>query len=92
MEGCQPTGYAGMRSRLVSGHRFAGTADEFVEVAADLLCQQADVARWLADGRASTLANRPESHFPVAVVAGHGLFAVATVLLVLLTVLGVAGS
>jgi manganese efflux pump family protein len=50
------------------------------------------LARWLADGRATTLANRPESHFPVAVVAGHGLFAVATVLLVLLTVLGVGGG
>jgi hypothetical protein len=30
-----------------------------------------------------------EKHFPVAVVAGHGLFAVVTVVLVLLTALGV---
>lgn len=30
-----------------------------------------------------------ESNFPLAVVVGHGLFAVATVVLVLLTVLGV---
>ena len=50
------------------------------------------LARWLSDGRAATVANRPESHFPVAVVAGHGLFAVATVLLVSLTVLGVGGG
>jgi hypothetical protein len=33
-----------------------------------------------------------EKHFPVAVVAGHGLFAVVTVVLVLLTALGVGGS
>lgn len=32
---------------------------------------------------------RPESHFPVPVVVGHGLFAVATVVLVLLTALKV---
>jgi hypothetical protein len=54
------------------------------------------LARWLSAGdhRRShhTGAARPESHFPVAVVAGHGLFAVATVLLVLLTALGVGGS
>ncbi|MFF0864684.1 hypothetical protein ACFYUV_23205 [Nonomuraea sp. NPDC003560] len=31
-------------------------------------------------------------HFLVAVVAGHGLFAVVTVVLVLLTALGVGGS
>jgi uncharacterized membrane protein YqaE (UPF0057 family) len=31
-------------------------------------------------------------HFPVAVVAGHGLFAAATLILVLLTALGVGGS
>ncbi|HET6985491.1 MAG TPA: hypothetical protein VFI00_02710 [Kribbella sp.] len=33
-----------------------------------------------------------ERHFPVAVVGGHGLFAVATVVLVLLTALEVGGS
>ncbi|TQC41320.1 hypothetical protein EEB14_55615 [Rhodococcus sp. WS4] len=33
-----------------------------------------------------------EKHFPVVVVAGHGLFAVVTVVLVLLTALGVGGS
>ncbi|MDT2007897.1 hypothetical protein FXW78_33035 [Rhodococcus opacus] len=33
-----------------------------------------------------------EQHFPVVVVAGHGLFAVVTVVLVLLTALGVGGS
>ncbi|MET4611116.1 hypothetical protein ABIC28_002097 [Rhodococcus sp. PvR044] len=31
----------------------------------------------------------PETHFPVAAVAGHGTFAVVTVVLVLLTALGV---
>jgi hypothetical protein len=33
-----------------------------------------------------------EQHFPVMVVGGHGLLAVATVVLVLLTALGVGGS
>lgn len=33
-----------------------------------------------------------EKHFPVAVVAAHGVFAVATVVLVLLTALGTGGS
>jgi hypothetical protein len=33
-----------------------------------------------------------EQHFPVAVVALHGLLAVTTVVLVLLTALGVGGS
>jgi hypothetical protein len=33
-----------------------------------------------------------ERHFPVAVVGGHGLFAVTTVILVLLTALEVGGS
>jgi hypothetical protein len=33
-----------------------------------------------------------ERHFPVAVVLAHGLFAVATLVLVLLTALGVGGS
>ena len=34
----------------------------------------------------------PERHFPVTVVIGHGIFAAATVVLVLLTTLGVGGS
>jgi manganese efflux pump family protein len=34
----------------------------------------------------------PEQQFPVPVVAGHGLLAVTTVVLVLLTALGVGGS
>jgi hypothetical protein len=34
----------------------------------------------------------PERHFPVPVVAGHGLLAVVTVVLVLLTALGVGGE
>ena len=34
----------------------------------------------------------PERHFPVAVVIGHGLFAVATLTLVLLTALNEVGS
>lgn len=34
----------------------------------------------------------PEQHFPVPVVALHGVLAVTTVLLVLLTALGVGGS
>lgn len=34
----------------------------------------------------------PERHFPLAVVIGHGVFAVTTVVLVLLTTLGVGGT
>jgi hypothetical protein len=34
----------------------------------------------------------PERHFPLPVVIGHGLFAITTVVLVLLTVIGLGGS
>jgi hypothetical protein len=34
----------------------------------------------------------PERHFPLSVVIGHGVFAVVTVVLVVLTTLGVGGS
>ncbi|MEV1201713.1 hypothetical protein [Microbispora rosea] len=53
-------------------------------------------ARWIPAYRARTAvagtAGPPERHFPVAVVAGHGLLAVVTVVLVLLTALGVNGG
>ncbi|WP_067808945.1 hypothetical protein [Nocardia beijingensis] len=47
--------------------------------------------RWIPiyQGRATGTAEPPERHFPVAVVAGHGVFAVTTVVLVFLTALGV---
>lgn len=59
--------------------------------------------RWLPTYRATTTVgaggDRPtgagdpaEKHFPVVVVAAHGVFAVVTVVLVLLTALGVGGS
>ncbi|MGV9678736.1 hypothetical protein ACWDSJ_25930 [Nocardia sp. NPDC003482] len=51
--------------------------------------------RWLPvyQGRATATDPQPaERHFPVAVVAAHGVFAVATVVLVLLTALGVGES
>jgi len=41
---------------------------------------------------APALASPPERNFPVAVVVCHGVFAVATVILVLLTTLGVFSS
>jgi hypothetical protein len=47
--------------------------------------------RWRTTGRTAGDAV-PESHLPLPVVAGHGLFAVTTVVLVLLTALGVGGS
>ncbi|HET6741338.1 MAG TPA: hypothetical protein VFH76_20475 [Kribbella sp.] len=53
------------------------------------------LARWLPTyrSRAAATAEVPaERHFPVAVVGGHGLFAVVTVVLVLLTALGVGES
>ncbi|MFI6040812.1 hypothetical protein ACIA8C_04205 [Nocardia sp. NPDC051321] len=51
--------------------------------------------RWLPVYRARTAtesAEPAERHFPVAIVAGHGVLAVATVVLVLLTALGVGGN
>ena len=53
------------------------------------------LARWIPIYRArkATAASAPpERSFPLAVVGAHGLFAVATVILVLLTNLGVGGS
>jgi hypothetical protein len=46
------------------------------------------LARWIPARRASTA----ESRFPVPVVAAHGLFAAATLVLTLLVALGVGGS
>ncbi len=46
------------------------------------------LARWVPARRTGTA----ESRFPVPVVAGHGLFAAATLVLVLLTALKVGGS
>ncbi|WP_030241345.1 hypothetical protein [Streptomyces sp. NRRL S-350] len=57
--------------------------------------------RWIPVHRARTapaaagaaVADAPaERHFPIAVVLGHGLFAVVTVVLLLLTALGIGGS
>jgi hypothetical protein len=42
--------------------------------------------------RPGELAVPPERHFPVSVVIAHGIFAVTTVLLVVLTILGVGAS
>lgn len=58
------------------------------------------LARWIPVYRARSAApaaagapSEPaERYFPVPVVAGHGLFAVITVVLVLLTALGIGGS
>lgn len=43
-------------------------------------------------GAGSGITVPPERHFPLPVVIGHGLFATATLVLVLLTALGVGGS
>ena len=42
--------------------------------------------------RAGSAERAPEQHFPVPVVIAHGLLAVTTLILVLLTALGVGGS
>jgi hypothetical protein len=42
--------------------------------------------------RPGELAVPPERHFPVSVVIGHGLFATATIVIVVLSLLGVGGS
>jgi hypothetical protein len=52
--------------------------------------------RWIGAGdhrrSAASGSSRPESHFPFPVVIAHGLFAVTTVVLVLLSALEVGGS
>jgi hypothetical protein len=45
-------------------------------------------ARWLPARRSGAA----ESHFPVPIVAGHGLFAATTLVLVLLAALGAGGN
>ncbi|MFD0363106.1 hypothetical protein ACFQZZ_16805 [Nocardia sp. GCM10030253] len=53
------------------------------------------LARWIPVYRARVAAGQQEAaegHFPVVIVGGHGVFAVTTVVLVLLTALGVGGS
>lgn len=45
-----------------------------------------------AVGAPARVAVPPERHFPVPVVVGHGIFAITTFVLVLLTALGVGGS
>ena len=45
-----------------------------------------------ADDAHTPAAVPPERHFPLPVVIGHGIFAVTTVVLVLLTALGVVGG
>lgn len=47
-------------------------------------------ARWLGQRRRP--AETAERHFPVGVVAGHGLLAAATLVLVLLVAIGIGGS
>jgi hypothetical protein len=44
------------------------------------------------DWRPGELAVPPERHFPLTVVIAHGIFAIVTIVLVLLTVLGVGSS
>lgn len=51
--------------------------------------------RWLPVYRAHATNETeapPERHFPIAIVGGHGVLAVGTVVLVLLTALGIGGS
>ena len=54
------------------------------------------LARWVQAGDhrrdATAGAARPESAFPLPIVVAHGLFAVTTVVLVLLTALGIGES
>ncbi len=46
----------------------------------------------LGAGARAQIAVPPERHFPVSVVIGHGVLAMTTATLVLLTILGVGGS
>ncbi|MBM7369053.1 hypothetical protein [Gordonia hydrophobica] len=50
------------------------------------------VARWLPSvSRDAGENNPPEKSFPLAVVAAHGVFAVATIVTVVLTAVGIGG-
>jgi hypothetical protein len=53
--------------------------------------RDSEAAMPMSQGSAA-LAVPPERHFPVSVVIGHGIFATATIILVVLTILGVGGS
>jgi hypothetical protein len=50
------------------------------------------LATWLAQRRGAAKADAPEQRFPVPVVGLHGVLAAATLVLVLLTAVGVGGS
>jgi hypothetical protein len=52
----------------------------------------ADSVNAAAALRSADFSVPPERHFPLSVVIAHGLFAITTIVLVVLTVLGVAGS
>ncbi|MFH7341156.1 hypothetical protein [Streptomyces sp. KHY 26] len=62
----------------------------WIPVYRDRATTQAPVAATASSGAGGTVP--AERHFPVAVVLAHGLFAVATLVLVLLTALGIGGS
>lgn len=63
----------------------------FVMLARWIPVYQARAAVSSTAGTAATGEGPAESHIPTSFVAGHGLFAVVTVVLVLLTALGVGG-
>lgn len=52
----------------------------------------AGTARTSGGGLTGQVVVPPERHFPLSVVIGHGVFALTTIVLVLLTTLGVGGS
>ncbi|WP_329140347.1 hypothetical protein [Streptomyces sp. NBC_00670] len=64
----------------------------FVMLARWIPVHRGRVAAAAASGPGAEAAVPAERHFPVAVVVAHGLLAVVTLVLVLLTALGVGGS
>lgn len=88
---------------LIFGHLLLAVAGLVVWII--YIVNDEDVLGWIAFGllvmvavlgelmflrwRRSRSEGTPEARFPLAIIYGHGLFAVATVVLVLLTALGV---
>jgi hypothetical protein len=93
---------------LIWAAYLASDSDRLGELAAAILLTVAGLGallagRWIgvyrtvpADGGSGAGAAQamipPERNFPLAVVIGHGVFAITTLILVLLTVFGVGGS
>ncbi|MEV0160030.1 hypothetical protein [Nonomuraea fuscirosea] len=77
-----------MLARWIPVHRAAAPGTATPETSAPATAPFQTTAPGTAPGAAAGAVAPAERHFPVAVVVGHGVLAVVTLVLVLLTVLG----